>query len=99
MEIPKKDQLGNDRPSVPSIGAVEYTNMGSVAQIETNTTAIVKQGDIISVSENATLYIYNISGSLINTVNVEAGETVSIAELQAGLYFAKAGDCVLKFVK
>lgn len=99
VEIPKKDQLGNDRPSVPSIGAVEYTNMGSVAQIETNTTAIVKQGDIISVSENATLYIYNISGSLINTVKVEAGETVSIAELQAGLYFAKAGDCVLKFVK
>lgn len=100
VEIPTTDQLGNARPATPAVGAVEYTEQSSVNEVAAEGTIIAKQGNNLVVNgEATTLTIFNMTGCAVKTVAVEAGAAVSVADLQAGLYIAKAGNSVLKFVK
>ena len=100
VEIPTTDQLGNARPATPAVGAVEYTEQSSVNEVAAEGIVIAKQGNNLVVNGDATtLTIFNMTGCAVKTVAVEAGAAVSVADLQAGLYIAKAGNSVLKFVK
>ncbi|MBK3520003.1 T9SS type A sorting domain-containing protein [Carboxylicivirga marina] len=43
--------------------------------------------------------VYNLSGNLVKNVRLNGGNTVSISDLQSGMYIVKLGDRTGKFVK
>jgi len=55
--------------------------------------------DQIRVNMNGALAIYDLSGKLVISELVEAGNTVSVSELKSGIYFVKVGSSVQKIVK
>ena len=55
--------------------------------------------DQIRVNMNGALAIYDLSGKLVISELVEAGNTVSVSELKSGIYFVKVGSSVQKVVK
>ena len=99
VEIPSTDQLGNERPAAPAVGAVEYTDNSGVEGIAAATDAqIVKSGDALLLNNvKGNLYIFDIMGRLVQTS--AAQDVVSVADLTNGVYVAKAANCVVKFVK
>ena len=55
--------------------------------------------DQIRVNMNGALAIYDLSGKLVISEMVEAGNVVSVSELKSGIYFVKVGSSVQKIVK
>jgi hypothetical protein len=45
------------------------------------------------------LAIYDLSGKMVKSELVEAGNAVSVKELTSGIYFVKVGSSVQKIVK
>ena len=58
---------------------------------------------VITVSENATVVIYNAAGLIVNMADLTAGQSLDTADLAAGLYIVEArtaaGSDTAKFVK
>ena len=55
-----------------------------------------------SLKNNEMLNIFSLSGKLISTSQINAGSTefkVSVSEIENGMYFAKMGGSVIKFIK
>ena len=55
--------------------------------------------DQISVNIDGALAIYDLSGKMVKSELVEAGNTVSVSALKSGIYFVKVGSSVQKIVK
>jgi len=55
--------------------------------------------DQIRVNMNGALAIYDLSGKMVISEMVEAGNVVSVSELKSGIYFVKVGSSVQKIVK
>ena len=55
--------------------------------------------DQISVNIDGALAIYDLSGKMVKSALVEAGNTVSVSALKSGIYFVKVGSSVQKIVK
>jgi len=54
--------------------------------------------DRFTVNVNGALAVYDLSGKLVKSEMVEAGNTVSVSELNSGIYFVKVGAYVQKIV-
>jgi len=54
--------------------------------------------DRFTVNVNGALTVYDLSGKLVKSEMVEAGNTVSVSELNSGIYFVKVGAYVQKIV-
>lgn len=98
--IPTTDQLGNVRPAVPSVGAMEYCKGSGVGELAAgNDAKMVKAGNVLTGIEAGTVVeFYDIAGRMVKAVKADANG-VSVDDLGNGLYVAKAGNAVLKFVK
>jgi len=55
--------------------------------------------DQIRVNMDGALAIYDLSGKMVKSELVEAGNAVSVKELTSGIYFVKVGSSVQKIVK
>lgn len=55
--------------------------------------------DRFTVNVDGVLAVYDLSGKLVKSQVVEAGNTVSVNELTSGIYFVKVGASVQKIVK
>lgn len=96
--VPVKDQSGIDRGGKPSVGAIQNGTPTSVEDIEVaEVPAIVKAGSELVLANPEELYIFDVSGRLVQVS--PAAERISIKELPNGIYVAKAGNCIVKFVK
>lgn len=102
VEIPTADQLGNVRPSIPSVGAVEY---GSITGIF-NTTAV--KSDIKIWNEGNLLFaegvegtnpvsVYDLTGKQVYEGTIQNGNSIMI-NVEKGIYIAKVSGTTAKLV-
>lgn len=110
----KRIKLGQAQPEVELIvpgvegyGVVPVNFEGSkkdqdgvkeVTVINDNS-AIEYTDGVLTVTEDATVHVYNMSGLIVASATLKAGETLSVENLEAGVYVATAGNSVVKFVK
>lgn len=102
ITIPTADQLGNVRPSTPSVGAVEY---GSITGIF-NTTAV--KSDIKIWNEGNLLFaegvegtnpvsVYDLTGKQVYEGTIQNGNSIMI-NVEKGIYIAKVSGTTAKLV-
>ena len=102
ITIPTADQLGNVRPSTPSVGAVEY---GSITGIF-NTTAV--KSDIKIWNEGNLLFaegvegtnpvsVYDLTGKQVYGGTIQNGNSITI-NVEKGVYIAKVNGTTAKLV-
>lgn len=67
-------------------------------EVETTVTLTVSNNIVrISNAEGCTIYIYNIAGTLIDTIRIDSDDkTVSLSKLNKGCYILKVGTVVRK---
>ena len=53
----------------------------------------------LTVAEAAVVTVYNAAGAIVDFANLGAGESLSVAGLEKGVYVATAGNSTIKFVK
>ncbi len=110
----KRVKLGEANPTVEMVvsgvegyGCVPVNYEGSTKPAGVKDVIVSAAQNIISVvnneiavSEDATVVVYNMSGIAVASAKLGAGETMSVADLEAGAYIAVAnGSAVAKFVK
>lgn len=107
----KRIKLGEAQPTVEMVvegaegyGVVPVNFMSSADDgvkdvVVSKENGLVYAGGALSVKEDATVYVYNMAGVIVATANLQAGESMSVDSLEAGVYVAAAGNSVVKFVK
>lgn len=93
FSIPETDQIGNNRPSVPAIGALEYISDFFTRNIQSpeddsNFPRIVIQNKTLTIqglSGTQTLSIYSMTGSLLYQSLVSNHENLSLNHLSDNL--------------
>ena len=96
--VPVKDQSGINRGGKPSVGSIQNEIPTSVDDIEVaEAPAIVKAGNELILATPAEVCIFDVTGRLVQVS--PAAERVSLEDFPNGIYAAKAGNCVVKFVK
>lgn len=108
----KRLKLGQENPEVELVvpgvegyGVVALNYEGSVNGVSDAT--VVKPAEniisyangVLTVSEDATVNVYNMNGVMVATAALAAGESLTVETLEAGAYIAAAGTSVVKFVK
>lgn len=80
-----------------AVDGVEVKEKGGVAVAEVAAINAYVAGNVLYTSEPANVVIYNINGVAVKAAkNVT---TLNVADLKSGLYLAKVGNRVVKFVK
>lgn len=104
LEIPRVDQLGYNRPSAPSIGAVEYKAGSAINQI-------AQEGDLKVWSNNSFIYVsgltngavvsvYDIDGRLLEMVNLDNSGYFDLENINQGVIIVTVQtENVVKTVK
>ncbi len=114
----KRIKLGEAQPKVEMVaegvngyGIVPVNYEGSEKPngvqsviVDNANSAITVDGDIITVSQDAIVTVYNLNGVMVDYAVVAAGESVSVSHLPAGAYVVSAAlengkTAIAKFVK
>lgn len=76
-------------------------NTVGVEDLATETLTIYPNpaNDYLKVNREGELTIYDLSGKLVKSQIVETGNSVSVSDLNKGIYFVKVGSSVQKIVK
>lgn len=76
-------------------------NTVGVEELATETLTIYPNpaNDYLKVNREGELTIYDLSGKLVKSQTVEAGNSISVSDLNKGIYFVKVGSSVQKIVK
>lgn len=79
---------GSERPA----GVNDIVAVSPVANITVN-------GNVLTANEAATVVVYDMSGAMVAYAELQAGQSMSIAHLNAGAYIAVANGAAKKFMK
>ena len=89
--------------NTPAYFCMDYLTVNTVGveKLTSETSSVYPNPvqDQIRVNMNGALAIYDLSGKMVISEMVEAGNVVSVSELKSGIYFVKVGSSVQKIVK
>lgn len=93
-------------PGVEGYGVVPVKYEGSTKPSGVDNIVVLPGASVLTVAngeittaEAAVVTIYNAAGAIVDFANLAAGESMSIAGLEKGVYVAVAGNSAVKFVK
>jgi hypothetical protein len=93
LTVPTIDQLGQTRPSIPSIGAVEYKILTETGTVKAENNVVVfatgKNIKFYGLDKKAAAEIYSLTGLLLKKEVVENGSSVTLNNASEGLYIVK----------
>ncbi len=94
VEIPTTDQLGNVRPAIPSVGAVEYGALTGILNnfVNDSNVKVWNDGNLLYVNGidgNVSVSLYDTTGKEVYKGTIGNGSSVSINGINKGIYIAK----------
>ncbi len=74
------------------------TGVTDIVTLPAASTIVYANGEL-TVTEAAVVTVYNAAGAIVDFATLGAGESLSVAGLEKGVYIATAGNSTVKFVK
>ncbi|MGN0207089.1 MAG: right-handed parallel beta-helix repeat-containing protein [Muribaculaceae bacterium] len=101
--IPTTDASGAQRPSIPSIGALEPNSKPTnVIDSEIESLSVRKIGDQLSICNNtnqADILIFDMNGRILIKEQIGTTGSIDISTLSRGIYVARIENACFKFYK
>ncbi|MEG0559277.1 MAG: T9SS type A sorting domain-containing protein [Muribaculaceae bacterium] len=101
-EIPTTDQLGKNRPSTPSVGAVEYGTTGISDNIVNDSNAKIwnvgNELHFSGIEGNNSVEVFDLAGKMVFNGNIECDSSITINNVTNGVYIVKVANAVAKVI-